>query len=133
MLVLGSLFSPLAGCRRGEELGEVFGRVTADGQPVYPAAVLFTNPTFGVNMTAKTDEQGNYRVVMAKGVGLPLGEYQVIVGPPPTEQAMGPAGRPQRADKPPVAIPDRYQSLQTTPLKLTVQSGKNLFDIELSE
>lgn len=121
------------GCQRGEELGEVFGRVTADGQPVYPAAVLFTNATMGVNMTALTDEQGSYRVVMAKGVGLPLGEYQVIVGPPPSDQAMGPAGRAPSEIQPPSTIPERYQQLSTTPLSLKVQTGKNQFDIELSE
>jgi hypothetical protein len=133
MLLFGSLFVPLSGCRRGEELGEVFGRVTADGQPVHPAAVLFTNPTMGVNMTAITDEQGSYRVVMAKGVGLPLGDYQVIVGPPPADQAMGPAGRAPGGSQSPSTIPERYQQLSTTPLSLTVKSGKNQFDIELSE
>ena len=79
----------MPGCSEKEKLGAVSGRVTFQGQPVKAGAVVFTNKSKGVFMTAKIDEQGQFKVVMAKGAGLPPGEYQISVSPPVPKLSVG--------------------------------------------
>lgn len=79
-------------------------------------------------MTAAVDSNGHYQVAMAEGRGLPLGEYQVRVVPPPVEVAFGqPIAEPADSGN----IPPRYRDVATSGLTLRVTSGGNRFDIDM--
>lgn len=118
------------GCSQKEKLGAVSGKVTFKGQPLTEGVVIFTNAAKGIHMTAKLDEQGCYKVVMAKGEGLPPGDYQVSVNPPTVEVPMGPA---RTAAPMPVYpnIPMKYRNSKTSGLKLTVTEEGNTLDIDM--
>lgn len=120
----------LAGCQRGEELGHVTGKVTFKGKPVPSGFVIFANSAKGVYMTAPLDADGKFEVVMAKGAGLPLGEYQIGVSPPLMDLPLGPAEAPPEADKR-KDIPRHYREPATSGLKHEVKSGENVIDLDL--
>jgi hypothetical protein len=127
LTLLGALCAAhLAGCG-GEVLGPVTGVVTCDGEPVPGAMVLFHNDKLGVHMMARADETGKYQVEMAKGNGLPLGEYNVCVSPPIQDHPLGPIkAPPPNVDLYP-NIPRKYRDIKTSDLKLVVlEKGSNL-------
>jgi len=120
----------LSGCS-GEVLGPVTGLVTCDGQPVPGAVVIFRNDKLGVHMLAPANDEGVYEVDMAKGRGLPLGEYAVCVSPPIQDHPLGPISeRPSSIDKYP-NIPTRYRDIKTSGLKLKVEATRNQLNIEM--
>lgn len=120
-----------AGCRRGEVLGRVYGKVTFQGKPVTEGVVLFDNWEKGVHMTAELDGQGAYEVEMAKGFGLPLGQYEVSVNPPLADTPpVGPILTPPKFREFP-NIPKKYRDPKTSGLVLTVKEGDNPFDIDM--
>ena len=119
------------GCSRGEELGRVSGKVTFEGEPVSSGIIIFANRAKGVYMTAALSADGNYRVVMARGVGLPLGEYQVAIGPPLPEESFGPPQRPLPKKMQFENIPVRYRKIETSPLQLEVRRGENPFNVDM--
>jgi hypothetical protein len=120
------------GCAPGEELGRIHGEVLFEGQPLDRGVVMFANQATGVYMTAPLQADGTYRVEMAKGSGLPLGEYQVAVAPPVLDHPIGPIlNPPQAADEP--QFPLKYRSWDTSPLRITIVRGDNEFNIELAE
>lgn len=117
------------GCQQSEVLGPVQGQVRFQGVPVKSGVVTFENVERGVHMTAQLNENGEYRVSMAKGFGLPLGEYRVAVKPQVTELATAANPTPWKgAGK---DIPQRYRMPETSGLKITVHAGDNRFDIEM--
>jgi hypothetical protein len=130
LLIAAGIAASIAGCQPGEELGRVSGKVTFQGKPVTPGFVIFANDAKGVHMTAPLGPDGRYEVVMAKGFGLPLGEYAVAVSPPLMDHPVGPIAEPPEADKR-KDIPRRYRDPATSELKREVKSGENVFDIEL--
>lgn len=126
LLLATSLF---AGCR-GEVLGQVDGRVTLAGEPVRQGYVIFGNQAKGVHIMAEIGDDGTYQVAMAKGYGLPLGEYHVYLSPPVPDVPFGPAKEPPRPSE--VAkFPEKYLQADSSELKLTVESGTNRFDIDM--
>ncbi len=120
----------LAGCQRGEELGHVTGKVSFKGQPVPSGFVIFANSAKGVYMTAPLDADGKFEVVMAKGAGLPLGEYQIGVSPPLMDHPLGPIEEPPEADKR-KDIPRHYREPSTSGLEHEVKSGENVIELDL--
>jgi hypothetical protein len=130
MVVLGMA---LSGCHKsGETLQPVFGKVTFQGKPIAAGVVRFTNPQIGIDMTAELHPDGTYEVVRAHGPGLPTGTYQVAIMPPRLGRSK--ASAVEDIPKPPKQypeIPEKYRDPSTSKLTLTVQPGKNSFDIEM--
>jgi len=120
----------VSGCQKAEELGHVTGQVSFKGKPVASGFVIFANEATGIYMTAPLDADGKFEVVMAKGAGLPLGEYQIGVSPPLMDHPLGPIEEPPEADKR-KDIPRRYRDPATSDLKREVKSGENVIDLEL--
>jgi hypothetical protein len=133
-LLLGlALALLLAGC--GQRLAEVRGRVTFQGQPVSGGAtVLFCNNAQGTHIVAKLDKDGNYRVEMAEGYGLPPARYQVSVLPPPIPLSAEFIEK-HRGQSPHLAafpnIPLRYRDPKTSGLKLDLTSKGATFNIDM--
>lgn len=119
----------LTGCG-GEPMGRVSGKVTFEDQPLTRGRVMFADKARGVYMTALIQEDGTYRVEMAQGVGLPLGEYQVAVSPPPSDHPIGPILNPPKVEAEPL-FPLSHRAFETSPLKLKVEPGQNTFNIDL--
>ncbi len=119
------------GCSQKEKLGAVSGKVTFKGQPLTEGLVMFSNPAKGIYMTAPLDEQGQYKVVMAKGAGLPPGDYQVSVNPLVVDAPMG-AG--PMLPPPPACpnIPMRYRDYKTSGLTLTVMEEGSTLNIDMT-
>lgn len=120
----------LVGCGRREVLGPVSGRVTLAGEPVKQGYVIFRNDDKGVHMMAEVDDHGEYRVSMAAGYGLPLGDYRVYLSPPVPEVPFGPAKAPPQASEV-EKFPEKYLQPETSGLALTVKRGENRFDIDM--
>jgi len=121
----------LGGCGPSEPLGRVEGRVTFEGEPVAGACILFQNPEKGVYIMADLNEDGRYLVQMDKGYGLPLGDYEVSLSPPPPKQTFGPQGPPPDSADAFPNIPEKYRQPKTSGLKLQVKSGVNRLDVEM--
>lgn len=123
----------LAGCHRsGESLQLVSGRVTFQGKPVAAGVVRFSSPQMGIDMTAEIRPDSTYEIVRAHGPGLPEGTYQVAIMPLRVGRSKGSAveNLPKRPNQHP-DIPKKYRDPSTSGLTLTVQPGKNSFDIDM--
>ncbi len=130
-LICGILAVFMSSCSQKEKLGAVSGKVTFQGQPVKQGTVMFTNKAKGVFMTAKLDEQGQFKVVMAKGAGLPPGEYQLSVNPPIPDLSMGAGPMPAPIPVCP-NIPLRYRDYKTSGLTLTVPEEGTTRNIDMT-
>lgn len=118
------------GCGRGEVLGKVSGQVKFQGQPVTEGVILFSNAEKGVHITADLNKDGRYVVEMAKGYGLPLGDYQVTISPPlPDTPPVGPIPKVKVKEYP--DIPPKYRRAETSGLTMTVRAGENPFDVDM--
>ena len=131
VLICAILAVCVPGCRQKEKLGAVSGKVTFQGQPVGAGAVVFTNKSKGVFMTAKIDEQGQFKVVMAKGAGLPPGEYQISVSPPVPDIGVGAGPMPGPVPECPF-VPRRYRDYKTSGLTLTVPEEGTTLNIDMT-
>jgi len=120
-----------AGCRRGEELGRVTGKVSFKGQPVAKGQIVFANRAKGVHIVAPLQADGTYVVTMAKGQGLPLGDYEVYVAPLDTEAPTGTV-RPAVLPDPAPDIPKKYRRPESSGQRLSVVSGVNRLDIDMN-
>jgi hypothetical protein len=117
----------LTGCS-SEQMGDVTGRVTLDGQPLTGAEVNFdpSDPTLGTTGTGYTQPpDGSYKIFYpGDKSGVPAGEYKVWIVGGEIENEEG--------EGPPVKVPAKY-SLENTTLTATVEAGKeNVFDWELT-
>jgi hypothetical protein len=113
----------LGGCGNG--LAQVSGQVTLDGQPVHAGkgdtrVTVQLQPADGVgaNAVGLADENGNYKIATGSQPGIRPGEYLVSC----SVSTLGVGG--------PVADP-KFANTKTSGLKLTVQPGKNEFNIPL--
>jgi hypothetical protein len=121
----------MAGCgATAEPRGRVSGKVTFQKKPVTEGIVAFANAEKAVYMNANIKADGSYKLLAAKGPGLPVGEYQVAVSPPTQDFQTGPVERANRKQFP--NIPQKYRDPKTSGLKLTVKAGENpSFDIDM--
>jgi hypothetical protein len=117
----------LAGCG-SDQLAEITGKVTLDGQPLAGAEVNFepVDPTIGTTGTGYTQPpDGSYKIFYpGDKEGAPAGEYKVWIagGEIEDEEGGGSATK----------VPGKY-SLENSPLTATVEAGKaNVFDWELT-
>lgn len=121
-VVLATCFT-FSGCGNG--LAQVSGQVTLDGQPVHGGkgdtrVTIQLQPADGVGATAVglADENGNYKIATGSQSGIKPGEYYVSC----SVSTLGVVG--------PVADP-KFANTKTSGLKLSVQPGKNEFNIPL--
>ena len=117
------LVACVVGCHRGEKLAAVSGTVTFEGEPLTEGVVTFSNPAKGIHMNARLDAQGHYEVRMAKGAGLPPGEYQVSVSPPVPDTPVRMPEFPK--------IPHKYRDPKTSELSLSLTEDGAILDIDM--
>jgi hypothetical protein len=116
----------MAGCSGPDNVAEVSGTVTLDGQPLSGARVVFNPVAAGGESSAITDESGHYTLQYTREHrGAEIGEHVVRI----TTQSRGDPDadppQPRVAEK----LPAKYHS--KTELKATVQKGKNKHDFAL--
>jgi hemoglobin len=102
----------------GADSSLVRGRVTYNGNAVVAGTITLvsTKDKDAKPLSGPIGEDGTY---ILKNV--PLGEYAVKVEPPPGEEkAKG-------------AVPAKYGSEKTTPLKVTHKGGRHTYNVELSD
>ena len=128
-LLVVTLFA-FPGCKQEENLGRIGGKVTFQGQPVSEGMVLFSCIAKGVNVTAPLKADGSYEVIMAKGAGLPLGEYKVSLSPPQPFYEIGEKAPPVPKQYP--NSPAKYRNFQTSGLSVNIINGDNPFNIEMN-
>jgi hypothetical protein len=128
-LLLLSLLMYSGGCQPAQPLGDVHGRVSFRGTPIKAGIVGFDGGTATVTMTANVNENGEFRVSMAKGYGLPLGTYRVAIYPFVADLPIGSKERPAPREFP--DIPQRYRQPATSELTITVTPGDNPYDIDM--
>ena len=97
---------------------EVKGHVTFNGKPVTGGTITLVaaKDKGGKPITADVKEDGTFSLEK-----VPPGEYAVKVNPPAgQEKAKG-------------AVPAKYRSEETSPLKTTVTKGRNTYNAELTD
>lgn len=145
LLVAPLLLLPLAGCTKGNKNANahVVGKVTYKGAAVTGGNMLFHAEGAGLTpVLLKPD--GTY-----EGTDLPLGDVIVtieteILNPDKKTPTYGGGGRQGGTSPAPegatqgqkgtyVKIPSKYSDKLTSPLKRTLKSGTQTWDIELSD
>ena len=120
---LFSLLLIAPGCNQRDDLGQVSGRVTLDGEPLPGAAVEFSPLGPGSTSYGMTDD-GNYSMTFSRHVkGASLGESVVRIT---TRDVYGEEGREKWK---PEKVPPQYN--RKSELKVTVEPGRNRFDFDL--
>lgn len=109
---------------RGPHRYETSGVVTHKGNPVADAMVYFISHEQHIFKGARTDAAGRFRVVAASGVGLPAGEYAMIVRPAPSSDLAN--STPDRSD-----IPKKFRNKETSGLAVTVDEDCPGIEIEI--
>ncbi len=118
------------GCSDSGMESEVSGKVTLDGQPVGPGAVVFA-PVDGQSNPADGAIQmnGSYFLKTSREVGLKPGDYKVSVSVfdqpevQPGERSTTPAK---------LVTPQKYADTETSGLQYTVEPGENTINIEMT-
>jgi hypothetical protein len=118
----------VVGCGR-PTMAKVSGTVTWQGKPVPDAMVQFVHKN-RPGATGRTDTAGRFSLTTLKpGDGVFFGPVRVTVQPfvPGNDPVRPPPPPPPRPD-----IPDRYRSVDKTPLTAEVVAGKkNVIDFKL--
>lgn len=130
LVLLASLAIGCGGTASSEKLYPVQGKVTCQGKPVVRGVVIFssTNPDSGT-FTGQIQQDGSYSLAsIQSNDGAPAGEYVVAVR---AFEDTGPATELSTV-QPRALVPTQYVSLETTPVRKTVQESKlNQIDIDL--
>ncbi len=124
-ILFGTLGWLAIGCNQtGPPLVDVSGQVTLDGLPLTEGTVSFLSSS-GKIASASLDEGGGFHLTCQYGNGVPLGDYQVAILPPPAADAKDPermSGR-RRAVPSASSIPVRYQRPESSGLSETIEHG----------
>ncbi len=133
----------LAGCGGGGS-ATVEGKVTIDGQPARAGRVFFRSADGKSTVVATIMSDGAYRAVdvpcdaMRVTVSLPTKWERIgLIRDAKKAKASGAADGPKAprgADgfEPDAKLPEKYQNPDASGLALTVKSGTNTYDIEIS-
>ena len=149
LLVVGSVCMALClmgtGCNKGgQELGQVKGKVTLDGNPLPNAIITFTPESGSGVSTATSDGNGEYELLFINDKGALIGMHKVSVNlmpeaPKPVaeirsddpnyDKIVNDTSGYTKKSEPKFKIPERYNT--NTTLKREVKSGSNTIDLEL--
>jgi hypothetical protein len=135
MILAGALTALVCGCG-SSDVGTVSGTVTIGGQPLGEGTVVFENAPAGISVNTEIGPDGGYTVKTYEFDGLPPGTYQVAIRPASIGTGEAPlvSDPSQGGDVTESVIPEKYQSIKTSELSVTVVGGKNpSFDFDLSQ
>ena len=125
-----------AGCSNQPHLIEVTGKVTMNGKPLGNVRVDFhpdpDKGTTGISSTAKTDAEGNFKLLyQEKTPGAIIGHHRIVItdldvfgnvfvgrGDYRTDAPGGPKETPKKA-----RFLEKFSNLANTPFKQEVQAG----------
>jgi len=109
----------------------VSGVVSLDGSPL-PRGTVSYNPALpGPASYGLISSDGTYAVSTGREEGLPQGEYTVtVVAKEPSAKVAPDSSAPPKPGK--TITPPWYLSKKTSPLKITVESGSNDINLELT-
>ena len=130
---LGALLCLMAGC--GQHAASVAGRVTLDGQPAGSGTVAFHPVSGGAVAYGVIQAGGSYALQTGQNQGLTPGEYQVtvqLIAPPTEDATRAPVSGMMTEAAGRLLSPPRYASLDTTPLRFKITSGRNSVDLKLT-
>lgn len=132
------VFIPLlafVGC--GERFHPVSGTVTVDGKPFDNGSITIVPSKGGSPAYGGTNEQGEFTLETNNKAGVRPGTYKVTLqkfaSPKKNSKLQDDEGRKGNFDSmPKSAVPEKYTSLENTPISITVPSsdGKYLIDVK---
>lgn len=133
-LVVAVASSVMIGCGDSEELGQITGTVTVNGEAVTHGSIVYENRGQSISVRTNLDDAGQYHVRTHDRDGLPPGTYQVAVSSTRIGSGDSPfvGGRSEKA-LPPTgpAIPKVYSKVGTSQLSAEIEVGKNVKDFDL--
>jgi len=129
-VVLAGLALTGGACNSGPPVGDVKGRVTFEGKPVAEGNISFFNSKLGAGADAPLASDGTF-AIKTQVRGLPVGDYVVFITPETYLDKSDPHTPPSLVEKNPANIPKKYRRQGTSPLKATVEPGKNEFDFDM--
>lgn len=140
LLALGLVVAGCGGDPNKPELGRVQGTVTFNGQPLTHGSVVFV-PVAGKGSdtghiaSGMIDERGNFELTTFNtGDGAVLGQHIATVESREQNTFVPPKpGEPINYVLPKSSTPAKYASAESSPLRYTVESGRNTFALELKE
>jgi hypothetical protein len=100
---------------------------------------MFLHSETSLGATAVTASDGSYSLQLMDSNEIPVGEYQISIGPPEQQEvdtsneeayAAAMMGGEESAEET-TSIPEKYQSTEESGLTFTVQEGSNTHDIDL--
>jgi hypothetical protein len=114
----------LAGCgEKGPTVGTAQGKLTIGGKaPPYPVAVIFANSSQGQASSGATKEDGTYELYG----DVKTGEYTVYL-----EKIVNSDGPISTGKLVLSIVPKEFRTEDTSPLKKTINEGKNTIDIDV--
>ncbi len=119
-IMLGPVFAGCGG--RNENLSEVTGIVTLDGQPLPDAVIVFSPTSGGTTSYGRTDNEGKFRMLFRDNeYGAWVGENIVRI----TTFDLPGGGKPGKKE----LVPSVYNTKSTT--KVTVAAGPNTHNFDL--
>lgn len=124
----------LVGCSPGEEISQVTGTVSSNGQPLELIQVEFW-PTEGMRSIGKTDDSGKFTLELddRSRLGAVPGTHKILLRDtwPTKDDVLGPGGEwIDNSNGKRARISSRYYDVSQTPLSFEVKPGENHFDIE---
>lgn len=137
-LAVFALLGLMSGCSNrpsGPSLEPVSGTVKYQGTPVDGARITFypQGDTLGNGGSAKTDANGKYTVLYARGgEGLPAGDYRVVIS-----KAVMPDGSEPPEDVEPMdspakeTLPPKYSSETQSELTAAIDGASGAVDFDL--
>ncbi len=139
LMVLTAMLS-VAGCGGNPygPTGKITGRLTMEGKPL-PAghSVSFMQMEKGFLAFGITDADGKFEVKSWNNGEMPVGKYDVMIGPPSGENAdTSQMSAEERFDNPQpqkikVPFPVRYRETTKSGLSYEIKEGPNHFDIDI--
>lgn len=123
LAALAAVVGALAGCSSGVKPSEIEGKVTFRGQPVTEGRIVFEGPDGNLG-EASLDQNGHY-AMRPPGNQLSPGEYIVTITPVMVLDNSDPKTPPVQVEKRAPNIPERYRRVGSSPLRATVNEGKN--------
>jgi hypothetical protein len=118
--------------------GTVKGTITVNGQKLDRGLITFLSEAGNRDSFSASIVDGEYETE-----AIPVGNAKIVVigsnesGAPaaPVEKDLGDLAAPAKrgaAKVDTMVVPDKYQSADTSPLTITIKSGKNTFDADLT-